>query len=76
LHVDKFVRATAQQRSVALIVDQDALTELARLDGCCALRTDLSKALVSKEVVHDRYRDLTQVEWAFRERKSVHLETM
>jgi hypothetical protein len=74
LHVDKFVRATAQERSVALIVDQDALTELGRLDGCYALRTDLSKALVSKEVVHDRYKDLTQVEWAFRDSKSVHLE--
>jgi len=74
LHIDKFVRATAQERSVALIVDQDALTELGRLDGCYALRTDLSKALVSKEVVHDRYKDLTQVEWAFRDSKSVHLE--
>ena len=24
--------------------------------------------------VHDRYRDLTRVEWAFRDSKSVHLE--
>jgi hypothetical protein len=30
LHIDKFVRG---ERSVALTVDQDALTELARLDG-------------------------------------------
>jgi transposase len=74
LHIDKFVRATAQERSVALTVDQDALAELARLDGCYALRTDLPQALVSKEVVHDRYKDLTQVEWAFRDSKSVHLE--
>ena len=59
---------------MALTVDQDALTELARLDGCYALRTDLSKAAISKEIVHDRYKDLTQVEWAFRDSKSVHLE--
>ena len=59
---------------MALTVDQDALTELARLDGCYALRTDLPKAVVSKEVVHDRYKDLTRVEWAFRDSKSVHLE--
>ena len=62
LHIDKFVRGVAQERSVALTVDQDALTELARLDGCYALRTDLSKAVISKEIVHDRYKDLTQVE--------------
>ena len=59
---------------MALTVDQEALTELARLDGCYALRTDLPKAVVSKDVVHDRYKDLTRVEWAFRDSKSVHLE--
>jgi hypothetical protein len=74
LHIDKFVRVAAEGRVVNLIVDQDALTELARLDGCYALRTDLPKALVAKEVVHDRYKDLTRVEWAFRDSKSVHLE--
>jgi hypothetical protein len=74
LRVDKFVRLAAEGRAVVLTVDQDVLTELARLDGCYALRTDLPKTLVSKEVVHDRYKDLTQVEWAFRDSKSVHLE--
>ena len=59
---------------MALTVDQDASTEAARLDGCYALRTDLPATLVSKEVVHDRYKDLTQVEWAFRDSKSAHLE--
>jgi hypothetical protein len=43
---------------VSLSVDQDALSELARLDGCYALRTDLPTALVAKEVVHGRYKDL------------------
>ena len=74
LHIDGFVRVAAVGRSVALTVDQDALTELARLDGCYALRTDLPKAVVSKDVVHDRYKDLAQVEWAFRDSKSAHLE--
>src|SRR6202795_2760948 len=74
LHIDRFVQVAAEPRSVALTVDQDALTESARLDGCYALRTDLPKAVVSKDVVHDRYKDLAQVEWAFRDSKSVHLE--
>jgi hypothetical protein len=46
LHIDKFVRG---ERSVALTVDQDALTELARLDGCYALRADLSKAAIERD---------------------------
>jgi transposase len=74
LRVDKFVRIAAERRAVSLTVDQDALSELARLDGCYALRTDLPAALVAKEVVHERYKDLTRVEWAFRDSKSVHLE--
>src|SRR6202522_2330303 len=74
LHIDRFVQVAAEQRSVALTVDQEALTELARLDGCYALLTDLPKAVVSKDVVHDRYKDLTRVEWAIRDSKSIHLE--
>ena len=48
-------------------MDEAALTEAARLDGCYALRTDLPKTVVAKEIVHARYKDLAQVEWAFRE---------
>ena len=39
-----------------------------------ALRTDLPKTVVAKEIVHDRYKDLAQVEWAFRDSKTVQLE--
>jgi hypothetical protein len=31
------------------------------------LKTDLSQAASSKDVVHDRYKDLALVEWAFRD---------
>jgi len=59
---------------VVVTVDEDALSEAARLDGCYALRTDLPKIIVAKEIVHDRYKDLAHVEWAFRDSKSVQLE--
>jgi hypothetical protein len=74
LHIDRFVQVAGEGRSAASTVDQDALAELGRLDGCYALRTDLPKTLVSKDVVHDRHKNLTHVEWAFRDSKSVHLE--
>ena len=67
LNIDKFVAVAQQERRVIVTVDEAALTEAARLDGCYALRTDLPKALLAKEIVHDRYKDLAQVEWAFRE---------
>jgi transposase len=74
LGLDKFVRVEAQDRSVVVTVDETALTEAARLDGCYALRTDLPRAVVSKEIVHARYKDLARVETAFRDCKSVQLE--
>lgn len=42
--------------------------------GGYVLKTDLSREAASKETVHDRYKDLALVEWAFRESKTVHLE--
>ncbi len=74
LRLDKFVVVAEQERRVVVTVDEAALTEAARLDGCYALRTDLPKTVVAKEIVHDRYKDLAQVEWAFRDSKTVQLE--
>ena len=75
LGLDKFVQFAEQERRVFVVVDEAALTEAARLDGCYALRTDLPKTVVAKEIVHARYKDLAQVEWAFRDSKTVQLET-
>ena len=74
LNIDKFVGVAEQDRRVVVTADEAALSEAARLDGCYALRTDLLKTLVAKEIVHDRYKDLAHVEWAFRDSKSVQLE--
>ncbi len=74
LGLDKFVQLAEQERRVFVAVDEAALTEAARLDGCYALRTDLPKTVVAKEIVHARYKDLAQVEWAFRDSKTVQLE--
>ena len=74
LGLDKFVQVADEERRVLVTVDEAALTEAARLDGCYALRTDLPKTVVGKEIVHDRYKDLAQVEWAFRDSKTVQLE--
>ena len=72
LHIDRFVQVAAEQRSVALAVDQEALTELARLDGCYALRPPAQ----SRRIEGRRARPLQgpdPSQWAFRDSKSVHL---
>ena len=61
-------------RTLLLSKQQEAWEESAKLDGCYCLKTDLLKETASKEVIHDRYKDLSQVEWAFRTSKTVHLE--
>ena len=74
LGLDKVVQVAELERRVVVTVDETALAEAARLDGCYALRTDLPKTVVGKEIVHDRYKDLARVEWTFRDSKSVQLE--
>jgi Transposase DDE domain len=64
----------AEARLVALAIDQPARDEEAKLDGCYALKTDLNAEQASKEVVHERYKDLALVEQAFRTAKTGQLE--
>ena len=43
-------------------------------DGCYVLETDLAQTAASNEIIHERYKDLAIVEWAFRQSETVHLE--
>jgi len=74
LLISKWTQVEAQGRGILVSVDDNALEELARLDGCYVLRTDLSPELASKETIHARYKDLAKVEHAFRTAKTGHLE--
>ncbi|MBI4649871.1 transposase [Candidatus Desantisbacteria bacterium] len=42
--------------------------------GCYILKTDLSDISVTKEIIHNRYKDIALVETAFRSSKTVELE--
>ena len=75
LKLQNWLQVGIEGRSLKLIVDQAALQEASRLDGCYVLKTDLPESAASKDVVHARYKDLAQVEQAFRTCKTAHLET-
>jgi len=74
LKVDSWMKVQSEQRVLSLSIDEEALEEDSRLDGCYAIKTDLPKSAASKEVVHDRYKDLALVEIAFRTCKQSFLE--
>ena len=74
LRASDWTSVSAQGREVRLTVDEAAQADAGRLDGCYVLKTDLVPQAVAKETVHDRYKDLTHVERAFRTSKTVHLE--
>jgi transposase len=74
LKIHAWLQVEAEGRRVKLTVNQPALEEAARLDGCYVIKTDLPESAASKQAVHDRYKDLAQVEQAFRTCKTTHLE--
>ena len=74
LRISGWIVLNLEGRVITLSKDVETLKEASKLDGCYVLKTDLSQTAASKDVVHDRYKDLALVEWAFRESKTVHLE--
>jgi Transposase DDE domain len=74
LRLAGWVELTVVERAITLTIKEDAQTEVAKLDGCYVLKTDLTPQQANKEIVHDRYKDLATVERAFRTCKTAHLE--
>ncbi len=61
-------------RRLTLQFNHQLCAEDTRLDGCYVIKTDLPAGDIQAAMIHDRYKDLTQVEWAFRTFKQGHLE--
>lgn len=76
LKLNRWIEVTAntETRTIEINIDNDALTKEEQLDGCYVLKTDLTSKHISKEDINARYKDLADVEWAFRSSKTVHLE--
>lgn len=61
-------------RELRLVCDATKLSEESMLDGCYVITTSLDFSTADTIVVHDRYKDLIEVEKAFRMSKTGHLE--
>src|SRR5208337_4812066 len=75
LKIEVWLGVESEGRSLKLRLNEPALEEASRLDGCYVIKTDLPESAASKQLVHERYKDLAEVEQAFRTCKTAHLET-
>jgi len=58
------------ERTFNLSIDELAVLEQGKLDGCYVVKTCAPKEEIKTQVAHDRYKDLRLVEYAFRTMKT------
>ncbi len=63
-----------EARTLKIQSNEEAFKEESYLDGCYVIKTDLKENEANADLVHDRYKDLSEVEKVFRECKTVNLE--
>lgn len=73
LKLANWLKVEADGRMLQLKEDEDVLAEEAKLDGCYVIKSNVPKE-VDKQIIHDRYKDLAEIEQAFRTCKTAMLE--
>lgn len=73
LKLSKALNVSIDNSTIQLDINNENLTQLAALDGCYAMKTNLCKQTVKPKVIHDRYKDLAHVEYAFKNIKTEQL---
>jgi transposase len=74
LKIDEWAKVESNDRILNIKIDEDKRAEKSRLDGCYVIKTDLPNDIASIHTIHSRYKDLTEIEFAFRTMKTVLLE--
>ena len=66
LKISSIFQLTHQERIINFEINITELEDISRLDGCYVIKTEVKKQELSTKEVHDRYKDLAKVEFAFR----------
>jgi len=74
LKISDWVIIKHDERVFTITIDEEKKKEEMILDGCYVLKTDRKKEEISTKEVHDKYKSLADVEWAFRTIKTTLLE--
>jgi transposase len=70
LKLKKIITIEFKARKITVEVDQTQIQIQGELDGCYVVKTNVSKNILSTKTAHDRYKDLGDVEFAFRTMKT------
>ncbi len=70
LGLSDWVTVKAKDRRVIIEMDEEYMAEIAELDCCYVIKTDLPVEAADMDTVHGRYKDLALVERAFRNMKT------
>lgn len=60
------LRPRGESGALKIESDEEASRMESYLDGCYVIKTDLKESEADKHLVHDRYKDLTELEKMFR----------
>ena len=74
LKVSGFVTVETKDCVLKVKIDEKLLKDESYLDGCYVIRSNLPVDQGSMDTIHQRYKDLANVEWAFRTMKSDTIE--
>ncbi len=70
LKLNAIITIEIKARKITVEVDQSQVQIQGKLDGCYVVKTGVSKDILSTKTAHDRYKDLGNVEFAFRTMKT------
>jgi transposase len=74
LDISHWLTISLEERTINIKVKEGELKEISKLDGCYVLKSDVSETQMDAKELHDRYKDLSKVEHAFRDSKTQYLE--
>lgn len=76
LKIHSWVSIKKKEFSITVNIDKEKLNKESEFDGCYVIKSNVIDLSLesSSQSLHERYKDLIQVEWAFRTMKLSHLE--
>ena len=75
LKLTSFLSIISQDnRTISIQINQHSLQETTKLDGCYVIKTSLAKKDADANTIDNRYKDLSKVEYAFKNIKTEQLE--
>jgi len=73
-NLGKIVAAKSDGRCIEISINHNVLSQAEMLDGCYVIKSDLPDKAITAAQIHERYKDLSKVEQAFRTMKTGLLE--